>query len=111
MGSGVWAAPAIQVPTVANAFDNPEGQGLPCDSQVLDVTTKGNGTYLELLNHGLMVSVDPRLTGPATVEEEVNINNINGHIGGHGSLCSRAYGLLGHLGSRIQLVCSAGQIH
>lgn len=79
LGSGVWAGPAIQVPAATYGFE--------CgDSQILDVSTQGNKTYLKLLNRGPMVSEDSRLTGDAVVEVEAYINNVNGHINAHGSL-------------------------
>ena len=81
LGSGVWAGPATQVPAVTYGF-----AGGNCGiSDVLEVSTRGNKTYLKLLNRGWMVSEDSRLTGPAVVDVEVFINNINQHIGGHGS--------------------------
>ena len=81
LGSGVWAKPAIQVPAVTYGFD-----GDDCGiSTVLEVGIQGNKTRLLLRNAGWMVSEDPRLTGPTVVNVEVFINNINGHIGAHGS--------------------------
>ena len=81
LGSGVWAKPAIQVPAVTYGFE-----GDDCGiSTVLEVGTQGNKTRLLLRNAGWMVSEDPRLTGPVVVDVEVFINNINGHVGAHGS--------------------------
>lgn len=85
-GNGASAAPATQVSANTYAFANPAVAGLPCGSQVLEVSTIGNTTRLDLLNHALMVSPDPRLTGQSTVEVTVNINNVSGHVVAHGSL-------------------------
>ena len=81
VGSGVLAGPAIQVPAVTYGFEG-DACGI---SHVLEVGTQGNKTRIKLLNNSWMVSADPRLTGPVVVEVEVFINNINGHIGAHGS--------------------------
>jgi len=81
LGSGVWAAPAIQVPGVTYGF----GGGSCGTSDPPDVSFQGNKMHLKLLNRGWMVSEDPRLTGPVIVDVEISINNINGHVGGHGS--------------------------
>jgi len=81
VASGVWAGPAIQEPAVTYGF----GGGNCGISDPPDVSFQGNKMHLKLLNRGWMVSEDPRLTGPVVVDVEVSINNINGHIGGHGS--------------------------
>jgi len=94
LGSVVWAAPAIQVPADTYAFGTQELQVPLCSSQVLEVSTQGNTTHLKLLNLARMVSLDPRLTGQATVEVEVIFHN-NGHISGHGSLVLQPSGFAG----------------
>ncbi len=95
LGSGVSAAPAIQEPADTYAFEDPTGEDPACSNQVLDVFERGNKTHLKLLNHGIMVSVDPRLTGPVVVDVEIAINNVSGHIGGHGSFVLEPTGYSG----------------
>lgn len=90
-GSGVWAEPAVQEPAVTYAFSG----GVCGTSMVLGVSTQGNKTHLQLLNTGVMVSTDPRVAGPVVVNVEVIINNVNGHIGGHGSLVLHPAGYAG----------------
>jgi hypothetical protein len=81
VASGVWAGSAIQLPAVTYGFE-----GGACGiSDFPEISTRGNKTRLKLLNRGWMVSEDPRLTGPVVVDVEIFINNINGHVGGHGS--------------------------
>ena len=94
-GSLLAAGPAIQVPATVYVFGNPALQGPPCGSQVLDMSTGGNKLLLKLLNHALAVSEDPRLTGDATVEVEVSINNVNGHVNAHGVLVIEPWGYAG----------------
>ena len=83
LGSVVLAGPAIQVPAVTYGFSG-DACGI---SDIPVVGTKGNKNklHLKLLNRGWMVSVDPRLTGPVIVDVEISINQINGHVVGHGS--------------------------
>lgn len=95
LGAGASAAPATQTSADTYAFANPTVTGPPCGSQLLDVSTTGNMTRLELLNHALMVSPDPRLTGQSTVEVTVNINNVSGHIVAQGSLLLEPDGFAG----------------
>jgi len=97
LGIVVWAAPAIQTSADTYAFVNPATVGPPCGSQLIDVRVVGNKTRLKLFNHALMVSEDSRLTGQGTVEVEVNINNVNGNVDGHGSLTIVPTG--GHAGT------------
>jgi hypothetical protein len=91
----VWADPASQDPADAYGFFNPALSGPPCGSQVLGVEVIGNKIHLLLLNHGLVVSEDPRLTGLVTNYVEVEINNVNGHVGGHGSFVLEPWGYAG----------------
>lgn len=95
LGSGAAAAPATQVSADTFAFAGPSLTGPPCGSQVLDISTTGNMTRLELLNHAWMVSLEPRLTGQSTVEVTVNINNVSGHIVAQGSLVLEPDGFAG----------------
>lgn len=95
LGGGASAALATQVPADTYAFSNPDVTGPPCGSQVLGISTTGNMTRLDLLNHALMVSPDPRLTGQSTVEVTVNINNVSGHIVAQGSLVLEPDGFAG----------------
>ena len=81
-GSAAFGAPATQEPAVTYPFEG----GVCGDSVVLEAGEQGNKTFLKLFNTAVMVSEDPRLAGPVTVEVEVLINNVNGHINGHGSL-------------------------
>ena len=79
--AGAWADRAVQEPAVTYGFE-----GDLCGfSNVLEVDTQGNKTFLKLHNEGYMVSEDSRLTGPAVVLVDVYINNVNGHINAHGS--------------------------
>ena len=87
LGNGVWAAPAIQEPAVTYGF---EGEFCSSSSStVLEFEIIGNKTRLLLENRALMVSQDARLSGVVTVNVEVFINNVNGHINAHGSLVLR----------------------
>jgi hypothetical protein len=82
LGSAVWAGPSIKDSVVAYSFE-----GDNCDSSsstLLDFEEHGNKLRLLLLNVGLVVSEDSRISGLATVNVEVFINNINGHITAHG---------------------------
>jgi hypothetical protein len=82
LGSVVLAGPAIQEPAVTYGFE-----GEFCSSStstLLEFENKGNKTRLLLENTGLMVSQDSRLSGVATVNVEVIINNVSGHINAHG---------------------------
>jgi hypothetical protein len=82
LGSIVWAGPAIQESAVTYNFG---GEFCTSDSStVLEFENKGNKTRLLLENTGLMVSQDPRLSGFATVNVEVFINNVSGHINARG---------------------------
>ena len=81
-GTAALGAPATQEPAVTYPFEG----GVCGDSLVLDVSEQGNKTILKLFNTSVMVSDDPRLSGPVTVEVDVLINNVNGHIAAHGSL-------------------------
>ena len=87
LGSSVWAGPAIQESAVTYGF---EGEFCSSSSStVLDFEIKGNKTRLLLENTALMVSQDSRLSGVATVNVEVFINNVNGHINAHGLVVLR----------------------
>lgn len=90
-----WAAAAIQTEADVYVFVDPALAGPPCGSQVLGAEVIGNKIHLSLLNHGLVVSEDPRLTGLVTVYVEVEINNVNGHVGGHGSFILESWGYAG----------------
>jgi hypothetical protein len=82
LGSAVWAGPSIQESVVTYGFG-----GETCDSdisEVLEIEEHGNKLRLLLHNEGIMVSDDSRISGPSTVNVEVFINNINGHITAHG---------------------------
>ena len=85
LGSAVWAGPSIKDSVVTYGFE-----GETCDSSsstLLDIEEHGrNKLRLLLLNEALMVSEDSRLSGLATVNVEVFINNINGHVTAHGHL-------------------------
>jgi hypothetical protein len=89
-----WAA-AIQTEADVYGFGDPALAGPPCGSQILGVEVIGNKIHLSLLNHGLVVSEDPRLTGQVTNYVEVEINNVNGHVGGHGSFILESWGYEG----------------
>ena len=87
LGSGVWAGPAIQKSAVTYGFG---GESCTSDtSTLLEFENKGNKTRLLLENTGLMVSQDSRLSGVATVNVEVFINNVSGHINAHGRVVLR----------------------
>ena len=82
LGSAVWAGPSIQESVVAYGFE-----GETCDSsgsKLIEIDEHGNKLRLLLLNEGLMVSADSRVSGSSTVNVEVFINNINGHVTAHG---------------------------
>ncbi len=81
LAGSAWSAPAIQDSAVTYTF-----QGGNCGyNEVVDSGIRGNQTYLKLHNVGFEVSEDPRLTGWGTVDVEVYINNVNGHVTAHGS--------------------------
>ena len=87
LGSGVWAGPAIQERAVTYGF---EGDSCSSSSStLLEFEIKGNKTRLLLENTGLMVSQDSRLSGVATVNVEVFINDVSGHINAHGRVVLR----------------------
>jgi hypothetical protein len=70
---------------VAYGFEALEGE--TCDyssSTLLEGGEHGNKLRLLLLNEALMVSDDSRVSGISTVNVEVFINNINGHVTAHG---------------------------
>jgi hypothetical protein len=82
LGSVVLAGPAIQEPAVTYNFG---GEFCASDSStVREFEIKGNKTRLLLENTGLMVSQDSRLSGAVSVNVEVFINNVSGHINAHG---------------------------
>ena len=85
LGSAAWAERAIQVPAVTYGFESIAENGACGTSEVLEVGTQGNKTFLKLHNVGEMVSEDTRLTGDVIVDVDVFINNVNGHINAHGS--------------------------
>jgi hypothetical protein len=80
LGSAVWAGPSIQDSVVAYGFEG----GTCGSSTLLEVEEHGNKLRMLFLNVGLMVSEDSRLSGLTTVNVEVFINNINGHVTAHG---------------------------
>ena len=94
-GSLFAAGPATQVPATVYAFDATEVPAPGCSSEVLGMSTVGNTLHLKLLNRGLTASDDPRLTGQATVEVDVSINNVSGHINAHGFLVIEPDGYAG----------------
>jgi hypothetical protein len=91
LGSVVLAEPALQVPAVTYAFN-----GDACGISDRPIASRqGNKLHLKLRNRGWMESADPRLTGPVVVDVEVFINDINGHVNGHGSLVLQPSGYSG----------------
>jgi hypothetical protein len=83
LGSAVWAGPSIQDSVVAYGFE-----GGTCSSSEFPEFEE-HGNKLRILaphNEALMVSDDSRISGLATVNVEVFMNLINGHVTAHGHL-------------------------